>query len=246
MQPEIGIAARQPRALFAVSPEGVGREQAELRSWLAVKIHRLHQDQEEAEECAEIAGKAKQKAGPFRRLAKKLGKQAIYYEKIGAAIDADYLILPNFSLDLFAVRVQHERPVAGARYEGVGQIMDRDQGGGALPQGEGRYVAPEPFIEHVRDGETPTGHTYEIWAASEYDAVAFPVIAVKPAVMAATAKAQAHKLFDEIGLCMDSGSGCGDPIVAGRIIDKTRVGRGNVSFRSVTFFVAWWLDPESL
>jgi hypothetical protein len=71
-----------------------------------------------------------------------------------------------------------------------------------------------------------------------YDEPDFPFALVKPAVLDATQRAMALKVFDTIGVVQnDSGR---DPIMVGQLLDP----RGNG--RLVTFFIAWWLDTSTL
>jgi hypothetical protein len=65
----------------------------------------------------------------------------------------------------------------------------------------------------------------------------------KPALMQRTATAMAQKLFDEIGVAVDSsfsGRTSGDPILLGRIRNPRR-GRPDM-----TFFIGWYFDPSQL
>jgi hypothetical protein len=68
--------------------------------------------------------------------------------------------------------------------------------------------------------------------------VDFPLQGVMPEVLRATSRAMALKLFDQLGVVLNNGGR--DPIVVGQLLDP----KGNS--RLVTFFVAWWLNTDTL
>lgn len=71
----------------------------------------------------------------------------------------------------------------------------------------------------------------------------FPLALAKPVLMERAAAAMGRKLFDEIGVAVDTqwrGRRSGDPIILGRIRNPRR-GRPDI-----TFFVGWYFDPTNL
>jgi hypothetical protein len=165
-------------------------------------------------------------------------KRVLYYEKIKAAVEAGYVIVPNFPIDVFAVRVNRTRQpekVHDSKWQGFPAHPQ------LLPAGVGGYVddrvqyRDESYVEKLPEGKEKHIKRY---VTDDYDAVDFPVTVVKPAVLQATQRAMALRLFDQLG--MVSNQSAGDPIVVGQLLDP----RGRQ--RRVTFFVAWWLDTVSL
>ena len=91
------------------------------------------------------------------------------------------------------------------------------------------------------DGKDVERHAYE---AVDYDDPDFPVVLVKPVVLDATRRAMALRIFDRIGVVTGRKQ---DPIVVGEIIDpRTNLRWSHRSQRRVTFFIAWWLNPDDL
>jgi len=165
-------------------------------------------------------------------------KRILYYEKIKAAVEAGYLIVPNFPIDVFAVRVQrHRQPKVTASYPESSKFDTKPE---LLPAGEGRYVDDRLFTRDLSHTELREGKERRVgvYVSSDYDTVDFPVVAVKPAILQATQRAMALNIFDQMGSVQNESGR--DPIVVGQLLDP----RGNG--RRVTFFVAWWLDTASL
>jgi hypothetical protein len=132
----------------------------------------------------------------------------------------------------------------GASPEGfTGNYWDRlEQQPKGIAGGQGVNVSPIPtkYKREETEVDKATGKEQktQTWYADDYQDIAFPMIAVKPKVLEATQRALALKVFDQLGLVGPQRRG--DPIMVGRIVNP--VYRDKV----VTFFVAWWLDPDTL
>jgi len=98
------------------------------------------------------------------------------------------------------------------------------------------YLAKIEWEEEDRNGNLVERSA---WRAESFDEnPEFPVAAVHPSILEATTAAADLKLFDQVGLVRtDPNAGGGDPIAAAVIRDTTRR-------KCVTFFLAWWIDPE--
>jgi hypothetical protein len=177
----------------------------------------------------------------WSRLATKTAKTMVYYAKIQAALRAGYLIVPNFNVDLVAVRTARSAPPA-ATHEHA-RIAAEPQ---LLPPGQGRYVQPFALTRDDSYTETtPQGKKrVDLFTAVGYDdLVDFPVTLAQPAIVNATDRALATRIFDRVGIVRRGRRS--DPIVVGQVVDP-RVRYWHHNPRCVTFFVAWWLDARDL
>lgn len=230
----------EDRTLVALSPADMAPAQRELSTWCDQKVAAVKTELRDLETNLELATEHGWKHTSVVTSINRAQKRVLFYEKIKAAVDAGYLIVPNFPVDVFAVRVQRAKPretVSDSKWGGFRASAE------LLPAGEGRYVdeslvyRDESSVEKLPDGKE---RLHKRYVMDSYDDVDFPVVAVKPAVLAAAQRAMALKVFDEMGMVQNNASGRrGDPIIVGRLRDP----RGQ---RVVTFFVAWWLDTATL
>jgi hypothetical protein len=230
----------EPQQLVALTPADMVPAQTELLGWCDRKIAAVQQELADLEANLELATEHGWKHRSVEASMNRTAKRVLYYQKLKAAVQAGYLLVPNFPVSVFAVRVQrHKQREATSEYR-----RDQDYQTARpelLPEGEGRYVdetlftVDESYDEHLPDGKTKHISRY---VSADYDEVDFPLVAVKPAILQATARAMALKIFDQLGL-VENQSGR-DPIVVGQLIDP----RGNG--RRATFFIAWWLNPSEL
>ena len=223
--------------LVALTPSELPGVQAELVAWCDRKIAALETERSDLEANLELATAHGWKHASVVATLNRTAKRLLYYDKLKAAVEAGYLVVPNFPIDVIAVRVNRERQPEKVRDSRWGGFAATPQ---LLAAGEGRYVD-----DHVRyrdethtevvDGKEKLVRRY---VTDDYDAVDFPVTLVKPAVLAATQRAMALRIFDQVGTVTNQGGR--DPLVVGQLLDP----RGNG--RRVTFFIAWWLDTASL
>jgi hypothetical protein len=95
-------------------------------------------------------------------------KRVLYYEKIKAAVEAGYLIVPNFPIDVFAVRVKRAKQrEATATYEYRADYKTAKAE--LLPAGEGRYVddtiytVNESYDKKLPDGKNRARQSVPLW-----------------------------------------------------------------------------------
>lgn len=188
---------------------------------------------------AVTAAEAGWRTGPVHAAIRRAEQRRAYYAKIRAAVEAGYVIVPNFPITVLAVRVRGAvpRPQTGTHL-GSWRLQTKTL---PLPAGVGAYV-DDRLAAHVETTQTTgsDGKTRESteWIGDEYAEPDFPVRAVKPAVLQATHRAMALRIFDRIGMVQNSGGR--DPIMVGQLLDPR--GRN----RLATFFVAWWLELDTL
>lgn len=233
--------------LIALAPSDLLAAQTNLVMWCDGKVTAIRREAVDLRENLKIAKDNKWRTNGLSSALARTEKRIPFYEKIKAAVAAGYLIVPNFPVDIFAVRVKRDAPRTQTTRPGWG-TPSIEVSPESLPVGEGRYVGPaaslsDTSFEQTKDGKKETVREFTTDGFTEE--IGFPVQAVKPIVLDATQRALALKIFDSIGVVRNGGAGGwvqrrGDPIVVGRLIDP----RGNG--RMVTFFVAWWLNTSDL
>lgn len=214
--------------LAAVSPSELVTAQMGVLEYAVERINFLNKELEEADENLERARRSKWATKPFATRVNALTRKIDYYKKVGEAVRKGYLIIPDvWASDVFAVRVKDKNKV---RWENYGKAKLQK-----LPIGVGEYIDNKSEAEW--DGyEDSKGnwHDYrkEQWASEDID---FPVSAVHPSVLEATEIAMADKIFDTMRIARQGR----DPFIFGTIEHPT-------SYKTVTFFVAWFLDVSRL
>lgn len=226
--------------LVALTPSDLLAAQTNLVTWCDRKIKSIRTELSDLRENLRIAKESKWRTSGLSAAINRAEKRIHFYDKINAAVAAGYLIVPNFPIDVFAVRVKRAKPTETVR----DSVWSRHEAAAELlPVGHGRYVDNETIQRDESVTETlPTGGkktTTRLIDTDFEDEIGFPVQAVKPVIMDATQRAMALRIFDQIGL-VQNGRKRGDPIIVGRLLDP----RG--SERMVTFFVAWWLNTNTL
>lgn len=229
--------------LVALAPSDLLAAQTNLINWCDGKVAAIRQELADFRENLRIAKENKWRTGTLTTAVNRTEKRITFYEKIKAAVAAGYLIVPNFPVDVFAVRVKREKPRSASTTRTWNPRIDATAE--LLPAGEGRYVGDALKLDDQSYTEKVDGKDKHVsyHVADDFNEVGFPIQAVKPVVLDATQRAMALKIFDSFGLVRNSSEFVnrrGDPIVVGRLIDP----RGNG--RMVTFFVAWWLNTRDL
>lgn len=221
--------------IIALSPTDLAPAQQSLIGWCDQRITHWIAEQKEATEGHTHAVENKWNAAPFKRLMQKANRKIGFYKKVRAAIEAGYLIVPNFPLNIFAIRTT----ATEATGDESSSRWDRfEQNARVLPPGEGEYRNPVPakdeYIEKDKEGKDRTMY----YPTDLSDELEIPLHLVKPQIMRAIDQARGLKLFDQMGICSDFRA---DPIICGQIIEGNS---GNA--KRVTFFVAWYVDLDSI
>jgi len=235
--------------LVATDRNALQAAHLKMIEWAKAKIEQTELDVDIEETNHKIALENGWVVAPFERRLSRLARQRTFYTKILQAVEAGYAIVPNFQMNIFAVRTTAQAPRQGVREGSAWQNRNAfEQHAQRLPAGEGVYRNPVPDVYQDRKTEkTPTGDVtkYTSWPGEEFNDLAFPLALAKPALMSATGEAMARKIFDEIGVAVDTwsptrGGGRADPIILGRLLNPRR-GRPAISF-----FVGWYFDPSRL
>lgn len=225
--------------LVALTPADMVPAQADLSAWCDRKIAAVKAELADMEVNLELATEHGWKYPSVAASMARIAKRVLYYEKLKTAVDAGYVIVPNFPVNIFAVRVKRRKQAARtSTFAGSSDFRARPE---LLPVGEGRYVdetvftSKEIYEEKDRDGKLVTRIRY---LSGDYDNVDFPVVVLKPTILDATKRAMTQRIFDQMGIAQNTSGR--DPIIVGQILDPRGGGR------LATFFVAWWLNTADL
>lgn len=233
----------QPYHLVAQNQEQLAAAHGGMLAW-ARNAQDLVEGEIEGEQAnLEAAIAANFKTAPFENRINRLARRKIFYHKLEEALLAGFVLVPNFPMNTFAVRTKAKHP-HGRQRDGLGHGHQQPQ---LADVGEGEYRNPVPLLETSTETRAKLGDptkTYEqvvSWPSDWQEEIDFPLAIARPELMQRTASTMAKKLFDEIGVAVDSNwSTRGDPILLGRIRNP-RPGRP-----SVTFFLGWYFDPSRL
>lgn len=221
--------------LTALVPEQMKVAQTNLIEWCAGKINFLKADIKELNESIFHAAEMKWGTAAMKRQVSKTEKRILFFEKIQAALNAGYVIVPNFPVQLFAIRTDRKSPL---KMFSSYYWDNKDQKPMELQQGEGEYQNPFPLIERSKekvDGKEESKSYATDWAELE-----FPVSMIKPEIIEATNRAMALEVFDQFGVMPATRNE--DPIIIGQIVNKTSQYRNRI----VSFMIAWHFDTKVL
>jgi hypothetical protein len=220
--------------------------QGALQEWLTSKAASEESELEELDGMLRYAKAHKWRTNTLRARVKRQKQRVVFYEKCAAAVAAGYCVIPDFPIDLFAIRVKKELPTAPANqstYEHDARVADEKPQ--LLPAGEGRYVSPEQAVMNSsypteRDGKKTTMYMQE---AIAFENPELPMKVATPAIMTAATEAMALKLFDEIGICPGTGRGRrrADPLVIARVLEGN-----HYNAKSMSFVIGWCVDVRGL
>jgi hypothetical protein len=232
---ETEVSAETPAEMMAA--------QVNLIAWCDAKIGALRHEQTELQAAFEHAVAHKWKASTLKRHADIASKRIDYYQKVKLALEAGYVIVPNFPVRIFAIRTDRTKPLKVLKQV---QWDQHEQHAHGLPQGEGEYKNPLPVVyesgEYVvkREGQ-PDKKVKDYWA-EKWDDFEFPLNMSRVRIMEAATRAMALSVFDELGI-LPNDRRTPDPIITGRVVDprSTKFNR-----RVLTFMVAWHIDTRTL
>lgn len=231
--------------LVAMRPEDMQVAQQSLVQWFKVKVDLVRREREDADENYRIAQQSNFKASSFRRSLDAAQRRVLFYEKCLAAVEAGYAIVPNFPVDVFAIRVTRKHPRWRSMTSQWSDSPLSEEKAELAAAGTGRYVNPQPLQrisvlpkKKLSDGREISQYQHTVDGFC--DELDFPVSIAQPAVMEAIRAAMVLNVFDEIG-CLPARKKP-DPIVVGRIYrpnDKQRI-------NPLCFLIAWWIDTRTL
>jgi len=225
--------------VIARDPAEMEVAQRGLIAWAEAKIAEIERDKSEIAENLEIARASKWRVAPWKTRLRRAERQVEFYRKVKAALEAGYCIVPNFPVDVFAIRTTRDKPV---QKEQFGQWVN-DQNTNSPPEGVGDYVDPAPLATtDTREKEDRNGKMTKIHYSTpvEFTEVDFPFAVAKPQILKDTDRAMKKKIFDELG-ALPPRRRRGDPVIVGRVVL-----REGYSEKIVTFLVSWFIDTRAL
>jgi hypothetical protein len=239
-QSEPTLAVSDDIVVLARDPNEMAEAQKGLILWMDRKLASLNAELAEAEENLATAKRMKVRTQGWQRIVKLAKNRITYYGKARSALEEGYCIIPDFPVQLVAVKTTKKWPPK--KWRGGGGHMVPDVVSEPLPDGEGRYVSPDPTVT-TRDLPRKPDETWTRVEsrAVDFRDVDFPFKVVKPQILKGLETAMKRKLFDEIGVLPAARKG-GDPVLVGRIKRK----EGTYHEPSLTFLIAWWIDTSDL
>lgn len=239
IQPEIVPAPIPEVHLVARNPVEMQNAQGALKEWLLAKLTEITTEINDLNAAIDNAKKHKWASSALVTQRNKAIQSQEYYDKMLKAVEAGYAIIPDFPLELFAIRVIRDRALGGDVRQKYSKPTPYDESPDIVAAGYGDYVSPMPsFYRFEREYKTETGkETWQYASPTGLREVAFPLRAARVEVMNATAEAMALKVFDQIGICPAQRKP--DPLIIGQIL-APRVNK------TCSFIIAWHLNLRTL
>lgn len=225
-------------ALTATLPQDMVIAQKALIAWCEKKVAVCNAEVDELKGAVEQAKKHKWKSSVLETQHRNAVKRFQYYEKVKAALIAGFYIVPNFPIQMFAIKKGHHSKPRG-------RANDRwhhnfEQKSAEMPLGEGEYKNPFPLVS-TKSGKDVQGKDWAVTYAKEWDDFEFPITMAKPEIMSITAAAMRLKIFDQIGVMPHLHKKKEDPVIIGQIFRKS-----GYTTRTVSFMIAWHLNTNVL
>jgi hypothetical protein len=189
------------------------------------------------DELAKIV-KMKQRTASFKRKVDEATDNVVFYKKLHAALEAGYCIVPEFPIQIIAVRVTSDEPVAAERKVAWGGSLP-EVASDSAPVGEGRYVSPHTKNITEKRPVKDEGTTERWRVAKAFQKVDFPARLARMEILDSLDTAQRSRIFDAIGVLPSTSRPRSDPMLIGRIEHKSEN-------KMVYFMIAWWLDTKTL
>lgn len=235
----------QETMLLAMSPDELQAAHGTMRTWAAAMADLMRQQREDLQQAMNVAARSGWDFTTIERHKAAVKRRENFYQKILAALDAGYLMVPNFQMTPWVVRTNKVNPSGDVREQRWSVGRWYPQQAGRLPIGEGRFVGHNAKSQtETVEGKDEKGNAivlHRAWPVEFDDAPPFPMVFAAPHVMERASGALRELIFDEIGVSDDGPQARrGDPFLLGRIINPRR-GRPDV-----TFFIAWSMDLRRL
>lgn len=244
--------------LTAINPLEMQAAQGDLKAHLGQKLTVIEREIVEANAALNEARRNGWAEGPLLYARNRLVDDETYYNKILAAVEAGHTIIPEFPIEVFAIR--RNKPDASSNFGTYGREWSSQPAkADCAPVGVGEYRSPEAevkprTVENKSPGAQERGEPrwFTHWRRTGNPAsdVQFPREAARAPVMAATATAMGDKVFDQMGICLPTANAARsaqrarrpDPLIIGQILRKSE----GASQRCASFIIAWYLNLNDL
>lgn len=255
--PETHLVATDPMQMMAA--------QGDLKAWLEQRLTILERDIVEANAALNEARKNGWATAALTSARNRAVDDETFYNKILMAVEAGYVPIPDFPIQVFAVRRGEQPKQQSQTFIGsvsadntfLGQPVEPD----CAPAGVGNYRNPQPSTADwarentlaTPENKQPRYYTTVTRFSHPAAPISFPQASARSPVMRATAKAMKEKVFDQVGVCLPTravaggrqvqrGARAGDPLIIGQVVRK-RVGSRE---KIVSFIIAWHLNLNDL
>lgn len=259
--------------LIATGPAEMQEAQGDIRLRLEQKLSVIEREIVETNAALNEARRNNWATGALTSARNRLVDDETYYNKVLAAVEAGHTIIPEFPIEVFAVR--RGELETGKRQEFIGVVsagetwLSHPTEPDCAPAGVGEYRNPEPFTStSTRENRTPGAqergeprwYTTVRRTGNPVGPMSFPSMTARSPIMRATAKAMEDKVFDQVGVCLPV-----EKAAKGRVIkpqprrrapsaavgDPLVIGQvvhKQVGSRQkvVSFIIAWHLDLNQL
>jgi hypothetical protein len=192
--PSVDLVA--PYHLIATDRPQLEQAHAKMIAWAKARIDRVDVDLDVERTNLDLAVQNGWVHSAFDRRINVLKRQRVFYEKIVAALDAGFAIVPNFQMDVFAIRTALKTPSAKGQVRSYGG-PDFEQKAQILPAGEGEYRNPVPshYSHPVQEPDGKGGVVNKTqFNVADFEDVDFPIALAQPALMSRVGEAMALKL----------------------------------------------------
>lgn len=253
--------------LTATSPAEMAASRDDLRMHLEQKLAVIERDIVEANAALNEARRNGWATSALTNLRNRAVDDETYYNKILAAVEAGHTLIPEFPIEVFAIRrSEPDRPRRATFNNAVngsdtflGEALSAD----CAPVGVGEYRNPQPqttsytrenLAPKAQERGEPRWYTTVRRTGNPVGPIFFPSMTARSPIMRATAEAMKDKVFDQIGVCHPviatagarrvetASTRVGDPLVIGQILHK-RVGSKQ---KCASFIIAWHLNLNDL
>jgi hypothetical protein len=250
--------------LVALNPAEMQAARSNLKVHLEQRLTVIEREIVEANAALNEARRNGWATASLTTVRNRLVDDETYYNKILAAVEAGHTIIPEFPIEVFAVRTADKEASSSNTWighPGNDTYLHRPARAETLPAGAGEYRNPQPDVQTWRAGtieQDGVSRTQIRILRTGYPAgpISFPVHVTRSPIMRAAAEAMKDKVFDQIGTChpviADTASAArrvernarraGDPLVIGQILHK-HVGNKQ---KCVSFIIAWHLNLDEL
>lgn len=215
--------------------------------WCKRKIELVKNETKELFDAFTHAEQRKWKSSVLKKHWELAQKRVDFYEKMKAAFDAGYYIVPNFPATVFAIRTDKDSPSPALKI-GYNYEPKMTKESAVLPIGEGEYQNPEPVVRfdkrEVNDG-TGNKKTVKDYWCDRWQDLEFPANMAKLHIMAAATRAMALKVFDEVCMLPSDRKRHADPMLIGTIILKTKSPYSS-DWKKCSFMIGWHIDTKTL
>lgn len=253
--------------LTALNPLEMQAAQGDLKAWLEQKLTVIERDIVEANAALNEAKRNGWATAALTSARNRAIDDETFYNKILIAVEAGHTIIPDFPIQVFAVRRHEDDPretntflnLVSGRDTYIGGTVEAD----CAPAGAGEYRNPQRETwDQVQENKAPGAqerkepryYTRVTRTGRPVGPISFPSMTARSPIMRATSEAMKEKVFDQVGVChptvavaasrqVQSGAArAGDPLVIGQILHK-RVGSKQ---KVVSFIIAWYLNLDEL